>query len=238
MVVQRGEFGVSAHRAWVAARSAAGKAGAPQAYTIPTYVFNVVSTDGERGSVPEGVLRAQVDALNAAYATAVTLDGAESTAGEQAGIQWKFDLQAVVTVKAGDMCDSGVEKAVKAANRKGGKGALNLYITDLSSCGLLGYSSWPWELDPKSGKADAETLDGVVIHYDTLPGGGYKPYNMGCTCVHETGHWMGLYHVFQNGGGVDCGWGAFGGGSRGGGGEGGGPGAPKARSSCRHRRCT
>lgn len=92
---------------------------------------------------------------------------------------------------------------------------------DLSSCGLLGYSTWPWELDPKSGKPDALTMDGVVIHFETLPGGSYKPYNMGRTCIHETGHWMGLYHTFQNGGalwgaggrlgGVGAGWGLGGG---------------------------
>ena len=108
-------------------------------------------------------------------------------------------MQSIATIKAGDMCDKEAEKAVKAANRKGGKGALNLYITDLSSCGLLGYSTWPWELDPKGGKADAVTMDGVVIHHETLPGGAYKPYNMGRTTIHETGHWMGLFHVFQNG---------------------------------------
>jgi hypothetical protein len=100
-------------------------------------------------------------------------------------------VQGITRVKAGDMCDQKVERAVKAANRKGGKGALNLYITDLSSCGLLGYSTWPWELDPKAGKKDALTMDGVVIHHETLPGGSYKPYNEGRTCIHETGHWMG-----------------------------------------------
>ena len=30
-------------------------------------------------------------------------------------------------------------------------------------------------------------MDGVVIHYATLPGGSYKPYDMGRTCIHETG---------------------------------------------------
>ncbi|KIY94282.1 hypothetical protein MNEG_13680 [Monoraphidium neglectum] len=199
-VLRRVEFTLAAKRAKEAARVSRGGKGDVKVYTIPTYVYNVVSTDGSRGSVPEGVLRAQVDALNQAYSTAVLWqDMSESTSAASAGIQWKFDLQSITTVKAGDMCDAAVEKTVKAANRKGGKGALNLYITDLSSCGLLGYSSWPWELAPQSGKADAKVLDGVVIHHETLPGGSYKPYNMGRTCIHETGHWMGLYHVFQNG---------------------------------------
>ena len=29
------------------------------------------------------------------------------------------------------------------------------------------------------------TNDGVVIHYDTMPGGKEAPYNMGRTCIHE-----------------------------------------------------
>jgi hypothetical protein len=197
------EFQLAAYQAKEAARVATGAGAARQAkvYTIPTYVYNIVSADGaDRGSVTDAGLKAQVDALNQAYATAVTPDGAVGVSGDLAGITWKFDLQSITRVKAGDMCDQAEERKIKAAQRKGPKGALNLYITDLSSCGLLGYSSWPWELDPKSGKADPVTMDGVVIHYETLPGGSYKPYNMGRTCIHETGHWMGLFHVFQNGG--------------------------------------
>ncbi|GBF91949.1 zinc metalloprotease [Raphidocelis subcapitata] len=195
-VLQAVEFRLAAYSAKEAARGSLGGA----VYYIPTYVYNVVSSDGsDRGSVPEATLRAQVDALNEAYATAVTPDGAVSNSGDQAGINWRFDLQGITTIKAGDMCEPTNEKAIKMANRKGGKGALNLYITDLSACGLLGYSTWPWELDPKAGKQDAQTMDGVVIHYATLPGGSYKPYDMGRTCIHETGHWMGIYHVFQSG---------------------------------------
>lgn len=184
---------------------------AVKTYTIPTFVYNVVSNDGtERGFVSDAGLKTQVDEMNKAYATAVTPDGVSGTSSDRAGIRWLFDLQGIVRIKAGDLCDSAAEKAVKTANHKPGKTTLNLYITDLSSCGLLGYSSWPWELDPKSGKPDALTMDGVVIHYETLPNGTYKPYNMGRTTIHETGHWMGLYHVFQNGGCLvcACGWGS------------------------------
>jgi hypothetical protein len=232
-VAQRVEFRVAAHLAKEAARGAAGGV----VYNIPTYVYNVV-IGGGKGAVPEATLRAQVDALNAAYATAFSSDGASlGTSADNPGITWKFDLQSIQTVNAGDMCDNANEKAIKAANRKGGKGALNLYITDLSSCGLLGYSTWPWELDPKAGKADAVrppargpnslappptppfhwcggsacrplappplsrpippprprprprqvTMDAVVIHHETLPGGTYKPYDMGRSAIHETG---------------------------------------------------
>lgn len=158
-------------------------------YIIPTYVHIVVSDDGTKsGDVSRETIDAQIKALNEAYATNAA----------RSGVRWVFQVQSVERVVGPDMCDQGNEKQMKAKLRRGGRGALNLFVTDLSACGLLGYSSWPWDLAKKG-----VTMDGVVIHYDTLPGGQYKPYNLGRTGIHEIGHWLGLYHTFQ----VCCCWG-------------------------------
>lgn len=136
------------------------------------------------GDASKDAVDKQLAALNEAY-------GTNSIA---AGIKWVFKVVEVTRTKGPDMCDQQNEAIMKAKLRKGNKNALNLYITDLSACGLLGYSSWPWDLKKKG-----LIMDGVVIHYDTLPGGQYRPYNMGRTGIHEIGHWLGLYHTFQNG---------------------------------------
>jgi hypothetical protein len=67
---------------------------------------------------------------------------------------------------------------------------LNLYSAGLQG-GLGGWAYFPWSLPPNS------PLDGVVILYSTVPGGGLPGYDQGEICVHEVGHWAGLYHTFQ-----------------------------------------
>jgi len=171
-----------------AAKEAAFVANAPQGmrtYEIPTHVFIVVADDGTKvADIPKATVEKQLAALNEAY----------STASDQAGLKYVFKVAEITRVSGPDMCDQGNEAKMKQKLRKGGANTLNLYITDLSACGLLGYSSWPWDLSKKP-----LHMDGVVIHYDTLPGGNYKPYNMGRTTIHEVGHFLGLYHTFQNG---------------------------------------
>jgi hypothetical protein len=171
----------AAHVAASAAQAPA--AGGVRERVIPTHVWVVVADDGTKmADVPRATVEKQLAALNEAYASA----SAES------GIKYVFKAAEITRVSGPDMCDQGNEAKMKAKLRKGSAGTLNLYITDLSACGLLGYSSWPWDLASKG-----LVMDGVVIHYDTLPGGSYRPYNMGRTTIHEIGHWLGLYHTFQ-----------------------------------------
>jgi hypothetical protein len=89
-------------------------------------------------------------------------------------------------------CDNfGVEKKMKAALRQGTAVDLNVYTC--APARFLGRSAFPWDY------ADAPTLDGVILHYGVLPGGFVEPFTTGEVLVHETGHWMGLYHTFQGG---------------------------------------
>jgi hypothetical protein len=86
--------------------------------------------------------------------------------------------------------DPADDQEAKAALHRGGWDDLNVYIAALGD-GLLGYSEFPFDT----------TLveDGVVILNDSLPGGSAAPYNEGDTLTHEAGHWLGLFHTFENG---------------------------------------
>lgn len=174
------------------ANKAAPAAGSRQ---ISVYFHVMVNSAGEGDVTP--AISAQLAVLNRAYAFA----------------GFKFKLASTEVVQNDDwyygspVSAPEAEVAMKAALRQGGPGALNIY-TGFNADGLLGWATMPrWYKDDPG-------YDGVVVLNLTLPGGGLvfetsaeepEPdgalnYSGGDTLTHEVGHWLGLFHTFDNGG--------------------------------------
>jgi hypothetical protein len=149
--------------------------------TIPVY-FHVINKGSgvSNGDVTDAMIADQISVLNAAYA----------------GTGFQFNLAATDRTTNATWYtmapDTAVEAQAKAALRKGGANALNVYSANPGG-GLLGWATFPnWY-------SGAPSDDGVVILYSSMPGGNAAPYNLGDTLTHEAGHWLGLYHTFQGG---------------------------------------
>jgi hypothetical protein len=71
---------------------------------------------------------------------------------------------------------------------------LNIWVCNVGD-GILGYASFP---------GCAAALDGIVVDHTAFgtTGTARYPYNKGRTCVHEIGHWLGLFHIW---GDKECG---------------------------------
>ncbi|EEP72620.1 hypothetical protein MCAG_02947 [Micromonospora sp. ATCC 39149] len=153
--------------------------------TVPVIV-HVIQEDSTRagGNIPDSLINSQINVLNQAYSGAT---GGAATA-------FSFQLQRInrVTNPAWYpiVQGSSAERSMKSSLREGGKNTLNMYLGELSD-GLLGWATFP--------KRRLDSMDGVVVLSESLPGGTATNYNQGDTGTHEVGHWLNLYHTFQGG---------------------------------------
>ncbi len=163
------------------------RARVPQTIQVPVYVH--VIHEGATGKLSRKTVERQIAQLNAAH-------GGKERAGAAVS-PFRFVLKGV------DYTDNRswftqtrpgtrAERAMKSKLRRGGPGTLNLYTINTGSQ-ILGWSTYPHEY------RDDPIRDGVVLAYDSLPGGGRKGYDQGDTGTHEIGHWLGLLHTFQDG---------------------------------------
>lgn len=142
-----------------------------------------VITAGQRQVTHQDVAT-QIGVLNAAYAGRY--------GGADTGVRFVLDGVTVRDEPAWFADPVANERAMKTALHQGGADTLNLYIAQLSER-MLGFASYPYWY------AGEPELDGVVIDWRSLPGGQMTDYNRGFTGVHEIGHWLGLFHTFENG---------------------------------------
>jgi len=169
-----------------AEREAAAQLASSSSVTVPV-VFHVIrkNTTVAGGNVPKAWITNQIAVLNASYGG--------GTGGTDTAFQ--FSLQSITrtTNATWFKLTSGKEKKMKAALKVGGPETLNIYSAELGNS-LLGWSYFAQDA------AKDGVLDGVVIHFDTLPGGPWgSDYSEGDTATHEIGHWLNLYHTFQGG---------------------------------------
>ncbi|HEX4977327.1 MAG TPA: zinc metalloprotease [Nocardioides sp.] len=148
---------------------------------IPTYVHVMASSTGE-GDVSDKQIRDQIAVLNRTYG------GGEST--EAADTRYSFALAGTDRYYVDQWHVDRQSHVYRSQTRLGGADALNIWLVDFA---YLGIATFPWDYEKQP------SVDGVRVHWDSLPGGSINNYNLGETATHEVGHWLGLYHVFQGG---------------------------------------
>ena len=152
-------------------------------------VIHVVTTTAKEGTIAKDVPEKQVAAINTAYKdTGFTFKLLDTT--------WTANDAWAIGGTDEDIL------AMKTALRKGTYSTLNLYFqTDLAGS-ILGVCSMPSDIsDPSKPKAPVDPSfyldDGCNVNAGTMPGGSIYGYSQGMTAAHETGHWLGLFHVFE-----------------------------------------
>jgi pregnancy-associated plasma protein-A/type IX secretion system substrate protein len=160
--------------------------------------FHVIYSNSVAGSnVPDSQLDAQIAVLNNNYA-GKDYNGNPVSGARNTGYTF-FKNSVTRTLASGSKKNwftatpgGSAERNMKNALVVNPTGSLNFYTNKMGQ-NLLGWSTFPWNLSSNP------NMDGVVIHYGSLPGGYLSPYNLGGTASHEIGHWVGLYHTFQGG---------------------------------------
>lgn len=138
--------------------------------------------DNDQGIITDKMRKDQIEVLNNAFASQK--------------IEFVYSEQSVKTINNAQWFrltpGSSAERQAKSALHASPEQNLNFYTCQAGE-GLLGWATFPWEM------AGDREMDGVVMLHSSLPGGAAAPYNLGMTATHEIGHWLGLYHTFQDG---------------------------------------
>ncbi len=147
--------------------------------------FHVIYS-GSTGNIPQSQIDAQIAELNKAYSG---FYGGANTG-------YAFVLASVDRRSSSKWFrmtpGSTAERQAKQALAIDIPHRLNIY-TCKPGQNLLGWSYLP------NSFPEGDWHHGVVIHYGSVAGGYLAPFDLGGTADHEVGHYLGLYHTFQNG---------------------------------------
>ena len=158
------------------------QATATVAPNIPVYVHVMADKNGV-GNVSDAQIADQIAVLNKTY-------GGQENAGVASNTGFTFYLAGTYRYYNSTWHADRQSTTYRSQTRKGGANALNMWLVEFN---YLGIATFPWDY------AKSPSIDGIRVHYDSLPGGSIANYNLGETATHEAGHWLGLYHTFQGG---------------------------------------
>eukprot|EP01039_Chlorochromonas_danica_P009806 gene9806-10845_t len=148
---------------------------------VPVH-FHVMTSVAGQGDVPVSTLFDQVAVMNQYFAQQgffFSLESVDRTSNDDLFHMYPGSLQ---------------ENLAKDRLAIRDPRHLNVYTIAMGNGGTLGWSTFPWDL-----QYAPDYRDGIVLAYTTLPHGSAESYNEGKTLIHESGHWLGLWHTFQGG---------------------------------------
>ena len=166
-----------------------------QIYEIPVVVHIIHKSDG-RGNITDEAVLSQIEILNEDFGALVGTPGAPGSDGGIRFVLASVDPSGAATTGINRTENDNWFNDVGEFEYKTALGwdqtrYLNIYTN--SASGYLGYAYLPQDM--------AGTVwDGVVIYYDAFGRNSLSfPYDQGRTATHEIGHYLGLYHTFEEG---------------------------------------
>jgi hypothetical protein len=163
-------------------------------------IFHVIKKTDGTGDIDPSLLKSQIDVLNEDYEAMANTLGSMGNNTKIKFVLARYDPMGnptpgyeIVTNDSYYTDPGGGLSPMKSALHWDSSKYFNVYTNDCA--GYLGYATFPWD------QAGSPAEDGVVLVSYAVgrnaPNGG--EYNLGRTLTHESGHWLGLYHPFQDG---------------------------------------
>ena len=165
---------------------ARGRGGPGFRATVDVYVHSV--TDGSIGAVTNTQISDQIRVMNNGYS------------GQEGGVNTGFRWRLAGTDRTDNAAwfyagpGSSAERDMKKALHRGDASDRNLYLTTAGA--YLGWAYFPSSYKTKP------WIDGIVVDWESMLHTSTRyagAYYLGKTATPESGHWLGLYHVFQGG---------------------------------------
>lgn len=163
---------------------------------VPTHFHVLVDSDAPDSYITEADLQSQLQAMNDAYnphEVIFTLAGTtRSTNTAISTFTYDYGEDGIDGISGSPNLE--LEEYWKE-HRTGDYKTLHVWLYAQMSDNLLGIATFP-----DAERLESEKwLDGIHVDANSIPGGSLAPYDLGITAVHEAGHWLGLFHVFDDG---------------------------------------